>query len=407
MGKLTGAPARPNENRPGAVNNNRQPRIPTLAIRPPLDSHRISTTSQASSSSHPPLKTHIGPWQLGITVGEGGTCLVRQVKHSKTGKLAVAKIINKATAEKVRARSLANLLNRVEDGDYQLAGKFNLPVGLEREIAIMRLLKHPNIARLYDVWENRNEIYLIMEYVGGGELFHFLAKESPIAEKEAIYLFRQLVDAVVYCHRMQIYHRDLKPENILLSRDPFAVKLIDFGMSAFQPSGDLLKTPCGSPHYAAPELLHGMPYDGRKTDVWSLAVILFVMLTGDPPFNHRQDPNQATDAKLQHLYSLIKAAKVKIPANLSDEAKDLFRKVFVADPSRRIDLDELWKHPLLHKYDRQHGLEIRSWRDTSPNFQTWKPLTKETIDSNIFRSLLTLWHDSDEKLLIKSLCNKS
>lgn len=118
----------------------------------------ISTTSTNASGTPRKRKTHIGPWQLGSTVGKGGTARVRKVRHAVTGQTGVAKIIPIAVAERARAMSLANLVHSAEQGDPTLDFGKSIPLGLEREIAIMKLLQHPNIVRLYDVWENRNEM---------------------------------------------------------------------------------------------------------------------------------------------------------------------------------------------------------------------------------------------------------
>jgi serine/threonine-protein kinase HSL1 (negative regulator of Swe1 kinase) len=361
----------------------------------------------AASASKRGAKTHIGPWELGKTVGVGGTCKVRLVRHARTGDIAVAKIIEKSTADRVRARSLANLTKNLETPEAKKLHSKMLPVALEREIVIMRLLRHPNIVRLYDVWENKDEIYLIMENVDGGELFDFLAERGALPEREAVYLFRQLVEALMYCHRMQIFHRDLKPENILLNKDDYTVKLIDFGMAAYQPNGGLLNTPCGSPHYAAPELLRGNRYDGSKADVWSAAVVLFVMLTAEPPFNYPKDIPE--NQKLKFLYEHIIRADVRLPDLLSKEARHLFRQVFVADPNKRIGIIELWEHPFMHKYDHTFGYEgrgIESWIGPSPALDNWNLIAGDSVDPEIFRNLRTLWHDVDEDVLAEKLMNK-
>jgi serine/threonine-protein kinase HSL1, negative regulator of Swe1 kinase len=370
-----------------------------------LDKRAASSHIQTAINGLRPRKTHIGPWQLGCTIGHGGSCTVRLVRHVKTGENAVAKIIHKKTAEKVRAKSLVDLMARVERGDHQLGGNFPLPIALEREVVIMRLLNHPNIVRIYDVWENSNEIYLIMENVDGGELFQYLSQHGALPEDEAVYIFRQLVEALAYCHRLSIFHRDLKPENILLDKKTSTVKLIDFGMAAYQPTGDKLKTPCGSPHYAAPELLQGQPYDGSKADVWSLGVVLYLMLVGDLPFNF--GPEDEEHLRLHKLYKIILANNPKIPGNLSRDAQALLRQLFEPDPKRRLNIFELWHQPLLHKYDRRYGLEGKSLdvlTNHLPTMENWKSLRTETIDSQIFRNLQTLWHDAKEETLIKKLC---
>jgi serine/threonine-protein kinase HSL1, negative regulator of Swe1 kinase len=406
MAKPQQVPTLTIENRPIQEGNSILSR-PMVVTHPPT-SNRASASSQPSTSlALNPIKSCIGPWQLGQNVGAGAVGKVRQVRHVMTGQTAAAKIISKGTANKVCARSLANLVSRVGNGDYEMAGDFALPLSLEREIVIMRLLEHHNIARIYDVWENCDEVYLILEYINGCDLFSYLASEAaPLDEQHAIYLFRQLVEALLYCHRFQICHRDLKPENIMLDTENHIIKVIDFGMAAFQPTGNLLKTPCGSPHYAAPELLYGRPYDGSKADVWSLACVLFSMLTGGPPFNYPHDI--PSEHKLNYLYDLIKAAQVKIPSSLSKEARDLFKRVFVTDPRKRIDVFDMWRHPLLHKFDNIFGYEdqsIEHYIGPTPSVVDWAPLTSDTIDQNIFRNLLMLWHDSDEPALVTKLCN--
>jgi serine/threonine-protein kinase HSL1 (negative regulator of Swe1 kinase) len=246
-----------------------------------------------------------------------------------------------------------------------------------------------------------------MENVEGGELFNLISVGGALKEKEAVFLFRQLVEALIYCHRMQIFHRDLKPENILIDKATKTIKVIDFGMAAYQPSGDLLKTPCGSPHYAAPELLEGRAYDGSQADVWSLTVVLFVMLTNEPPFNYNQ--HLPEDSKLKSLYEEIKACRVKLPPNLSKEAKDLFRKAFVRNPKDRITIMKLWEHPLLHKYDKEfqyEGRPVEDWIGKCPVVEDWTELTPDTIDPHIFRNLRTLWHDADEPSLVAKLCDE-
>ena len=143
----------------------------------------------------------------------------------------------------------------------------------------MKLLSHPNVLSLYDVWETNNNLYLILEYAEKGELFNLLVDHGPLPEREAIKCFKQIIIGVSYCHALGIVHRDLKPENLLLDSF-YNIKIADFGMAALQTDADLLETSCGSPHYAAPEIVSGLPYEGFASDVWSCGVILFALLTG-------------------------------------------------------------------------------------------------------------------------------
>ena len=250
-----------------------------------------------------------------------------------------------------------------------------------------------------------------MEYVEGGELFEYVAQRRHLDEREAIYLFRQIIAALLYCHRIRIHHRDLKPENILLNLNTLEVRLVDFGLAALQPQGGLLTTPCGSPHYAAPEVIATKAYDGSKADVWSCGVILFVMLTGYPPFNFPPDPHNKIpeDKKLKALFQTICRAEYKLPSTLSPEAKDLITKIFVSKPENRISIEQLWYHPLLHKYDSDFGLTrttIEGSIGPGPIIEGWKRLTVKTIDREIFRNLRTLWHSEREDVLIERLCSE-
>ncbi|TKX18669.1 protein kinase domain-containing protein 50 [Elsinoe australis] len=370
-------------------------------------SKRDSEISNASSTgSGGGRKRTIGQWQLGRTVGQGGCSTVRLVRHVVTGQQGAVKIISRKMAEQVRAQSLANLAASQEKSiqDLVAAGKIMAPPppGLMREIAIMKLLDHPNIVRLYDVWENHNELYLVMEYVPGGELFHYVEEQRGLDEKETIYIFRQIVAALLYCHRMNIHHRDLKPENILLDRDNAQIKLVDFGMAALQPEGKQLTTACGSPHYAAPEVIRSRPYDGAKADVWSCGVILYVMLTGTTPFNYDHERNLAV------MYAAIQAADYYMPPELSYQAKDLLRKIFITRPEKRISMDEIWDHPLLHKYDKDFGYEGElakkdRWVGPAAILDEWTVTREDDIDKEILRNMRTLWHSVPQQTLIKKL----
>ncbi|KAJ4297605.1 serine/threonine-protein kinase gin4 [Kalmusia sp. IMI 367209] len=387
----------PQHKRISAVIDQSRPR------NPKRDSEVSNASTNASTGGR--RKTHIGPWQLGRTIGKGGCSRVRIVRHSGTGQYGAAKIISKSTAEKVRALSLANLVESAQYDPTLFAGGKIIPFGLEREICIMKLLDHPYIVRLYDIWENRNELYLIMEYIEGGELFSYIGENGGIPELQVVHIFRQIIAALWYCHRLNIFHRDLKPENILLDRENMTIKLVDFGMAALQPHGKKLTTPCGSPHYAAPEVIKTQSYDGGKADVWSCGVILFVLLTGTPPFNYDGDPDN-----LKPLFKAITRADYIMPEELSPEAQDLIRAILVPDPKRRISIQKIWDHPFMRKYDKE--LEFRR---TEEQFKMWirphapvewTPLTRTTIDREILRYMRTLWHSEKEEVLIQRLLSK-
>lgn len=246
-----------------------------------------------------------------------------------------------------------------------------------------------------------------MEYVQGGELFQYIGDHGLIQEIEVVYLFRQIIAALMYCHRLNIHHRDLKPENILIDKDTLQIKLVDFGMAALQPVGTKLTTPCGSPHYAAPEVIRTESYDGGKADVWSCGVILYVMLTGTPPFNYSGDEEPG----LRQLFRLIARAEYIMPDMLSPESQDLIRRILVPEPKKRLSIEQVWEHKFLHKYDAQLGFEgergsIQSWVGPLPSISDWKQLTRNTVDREILRYLRTLWHSEKEELLVKRLISK-
>lgn len=204
---------------------------------------------------------------------------------------------------------------------------------VKREIRYSKYFRHPNIIRLYEVIETNNEIILIMEYAAGGELYDVISK-GRLNEEEGRRIFQQIIFGLEYIHAHQVTHRDLKPENILLDEDG-NVKLADFGLSNVMRDGIFLYSSCGSPNYAAPELIIGKVYNGTSIDIWSSGVILYAMLTGTLPFDEDQIPK---------LYQKIKEGKYSLPPILSDSAKDLIVRMLQVNPLDRITIDEIKKH---------------------------------------------------------------
>jgi serine/threonine-protein kinase HSL1, negative regulator of Swe1 kinase len=246
--------------------------------------------------------------------------------------------------------------------------------------------------------------YLILEYVQGAELFSFINHNGGLVELDAVWLFRQILGALIYCHRLNIHHRDLKPENILLCENTCTVKLVDFGMAALQPEGRYLSTPCGSPHYAAPEVIIGENYDGGKADVWSCGVILYTMLNGFHPF--RYQPGESMSV----LYRSIRRADYILPDHLSYEAKDLLCRILVPDPLDRITMEQVWYHPLMSKYNHafppEENQQIQYWMEPDLQLDDWNISKTEDIDTEILRNMRTLWHSEKEKTLIEKLLNE-
>jgi serine/threonine protein kinase len=174
-----------------------------------------------------------------------------------------------------------------------------------------------------------------MEFATGGELFDYIVSHNRVKEKEACKFYHQLLSGVEYLHKLGIVHRDLKPENLLLDGNK-NIKIVDFGLSNIYKPGELLKTACGSPCYAAPEMISGKRYAGLRVDIWSSGVILFAMTCGYLPF---EDPNTA------QLYRKIKSGEYRCPNFLSTEARSLIQSVLNTDPDRRYGLEEVRRHP--------------------------------------------------------------
>ena len=178
-----------------------------------------------------------------------------------------------------------------------------------------------------------------MEHVENGELFHYIVEQKVVNELEAAKLYHQLLDAIEYVHKLGIVHRDLKPENLLLDYKR-NLKIVDFGLSNTYSIGEKLKTPCGSPCYAAPEMIKGLMYRGLDVDIWSSGIILYTMVYGYLPFEDEDTPE---------LYRKIKDGNYSLPATVSSEARDLLRQIIEVDPSKRLTIGQIRNHPWMNK----------------------------------------------------------
>ncbi|XP_028794625.1 CBL-interacting serine/threonine-protein kinase 3 [Neltuma alba] len=261
--------------------------------------------------SQPKIKRCIGKYEVGRTIGEGTFAKVKFARNSETREPVAIKILEK---EKVLKHKMAEQIRR--------------------EIATMKLIKHPNVVRLYEVMGSRTKIYIVLEFVTGGELFDKIVNHGRMSEKEARTYFQQLINAVDYCHSRGVYHRDLKPENLLLDAHG-QLKVSDFGLSALSQQikdDGLLHTTCGTPNYVAPEVLDDRGYDGATADLWSCGVILFVLLAGYLPFD---DPN------IMNLYKKISAAEFTCPPWISFSARKLITRILDPNPVTRITISEI------------------------------------------------------------------
>ncbi|OHT01652.1 CAMK family protein kinase [Tritrichomonas foetus] len=215
--------------------------------------------------------------------------------------------------------------------------KENLVDSFQHEIMIFSKIKHTNIVRLIEMISDDKLIYIVMEYCSHGDLFHLIREHGKIDERNAAIICKQILDAIVYIHERNIVHRDLKPENILLDAQ-LNIKLADFGFSKELTNDNvLMKTQCGSPIYAAPELVSNENYDGKKVDMWSVGVIIFVMITGEIPW---QDVENA-----QHLFYQIQTARYHIPSTVSEAARNLINGLMQPRPEIRFSASEAFSHP--------------------------------------------------------------
>jgi len=211
-------------------------------------------------------------------------------------------------------------------------------VMIQREVSIMEKLRHPGIVQLVDLFDEDDTLYLVMELIRGGELFDRIIEKGSFSENESALIIHQILEAVAYMHQHGVVHRDLKPENLLCAtKDSRVIKIADFGLSK---EGSNLVTSCGSPGYIAPEVLLGEEVYDNTVDIWSIAIITYVLLCGYPPF--------ASD-NLKELCQQIMKAEVHFPnpewTYISSQAKDFIKKILVKNPANRPSAIVCLSHP--------------------------------------------------------------
>ncbi|KAL9246888.1 hypothetical protein vseg_020369 [Gypsophila vaccaria] len=261
-------------------------------------------------------------------LGAGNFGVARLVKDKKTGELFAVKYMERG--------------HKIDEK-------------VQREIINHRSLRHPNIVRFKEVFVTPTHLAIVMEYASGGELFNRICSAGRFSEDEARFFFQQLISGVNYCHSMEICHRDLKLENTLLdgSATP-RLKICDFGYSKSGLLHSQPKSTVGTPAYIAPEVLSRKEYDGKIADVWSCGVTLYVMLVGAYPFEEPEDPKN-----FRKTIGRIMGVQYSIPdyVRISADCQHLLSRIFVANPSKRITIPEINKHPWFLKNLRKELIE--------------------------------------------------
>ena len=257
-------------------------------------------------------KPNKGPYLLGEPLGEGAFAKVRLATQIHIKEKCAIKIVDKRLLEDTK--------------DIQR---------LKKEIKILKNIRHKNIIQLFDIMESKTNLYFVMEYCKGGELFDYIVKNKRLKENEACKFFQQIINGVEYLHKQGIIHRDLKPENLLLDYNN-NIKISDFGLSTFFTKNHYLQTACGTPSYAPPEMLEGLQYNGEASDIWSCGIILYAMLCGTLPF---------TESKEEIIVRKIKTHDYSIPKYLSNEAQDMLNHILKINPEERFTIEGIKKRP--------------------------------------------------------------
>ena len=270
----------------------------------------------------------LGNYNFIKTIGEGTFGKVKLALHKPTKEPVAIKILEKRK------------INNKKDLER-----------IEKEIKYMKILNHPNIVKIYEIIEDENNFYISMEYVSGGELFNYIVKNKRLEENEASFFYSQIIHIIQEIHKHKICHRDIKPENLLLTQNK-TIKIIDFGLS--NEYKYYLDTPCGSPCYASPEVIKGLRYSGLAIDLWASGIILFSMLCGYLPLDDKNN---------DVLFRKILKCKIEFPQKknivISENAKDLIKRILKPDPSKRISLEEILEHPFLSYGNKKYKERIK------------------------------------------------
>lgn len=290
-----------------------------------------------------------------------------------------------------------------------------------REVEILKSLDHESITTFYDFYEDESSFYLVLELLDGGDLIDKIRQQDSYNEKESRDMLRSLLRAIEYLHDNKIAHRDIKPENLLLSDAPSAgIKLADFGMAIANANGNNLKGFVGTPYYVAPEILiymesHGHILYGKEVDLWSFGVTMYFLLSGLKPFQEKREPGQKRKnaEEILHIEEFredIKSANYSFGSEawqgISEAAKDLVRRLLVADPENRLTAKQALQHPwMLQDQEVLKEKKLDKPLQNLKNFRT-KTLKRavHTVMAVCKMQRLTAW--TKQQVFLKRCCNK-
>lgn len=295
---------------------------------------------------------YLGAYKFIRTLGTGSFSTVKLAVHESTGIKVAIKILNRAQMKEMKMEKK-----------------------VQTEMDILRMFRHPHVIRLYEVIYSPDYIYVVTELASHGELLHRIIAKGRLEESEARILFHRIVAGVEYCHYNMVVHRDLKPENLLLDSEGM-IKVADFGLSNRIHDGRFLVTSCGSPNYAAPEVVSGNQYGGPEVDIWSCGIILYAMLCGTLPFE---------DTTLRGLFRKIKAGVFTFPPHVSPDAREFISRLLVVSPVDRATIDQIRRHPWF-QVDIPASIAL-PFEDTS---------SEEAVNQRVFAEVVTMGHKASE-----------
>jgi len=294
----------------------------------------MSTTTNAPQKAKNPVSRAFASLKKVYVARHAKSDVEKKYKIGKelgSGNFAIVKLATRrdAEAQKCAVKIIDKAL---------CAGKEDM---IDIELAVLNKVDHPHIIGMHEHFDTKDKLYLILDYVEGGELFDRIVDEGNFTEQDASRIMRQMTEAIQYLHELNIVHRDLKPENLLFkTRESSSdIMITDFGLAKLVDEQQALKTACGTPNYVAPEILMQKGY-GKEVDVWSLGVILYILLCGYPPFYDEQDAA---------LFEIIMKGTFDFDerywSEISKDVKNLISNILKVDPDQRINTYQILKHP--------------------------------------------------------------